>query len=288
MTPAAAAPVNEQVAGHLDEVARLLAAGGSNPFRAGAFARAARTVRGLDRSVAAILAAEGIDGLDRLPGIGRTISRAIRDLVVTGRLAMLDRLRGDTDPEALLATVPGIGPRFARRLDRDFGIHTLEDLETAAHDGRLARVPGVGEKRLAGIRDSLAGRLGRVRVPPPPSAGECPIEELLDVDREYREGAAAGTIPRIAPRRFNPRRERWLPVLHAARGGRRYTALYSNTARAHELGRTRDWVVVYADAGDGERTYTIVDAPDGRRSVRGREKESAAAPLRPAANRSAR
>jgi hypothetical protein len=45
------------------------------------------------------------------------------------------------------------------------------------------------------------------------AAGLPPVEELLDVDREYREKAAAGTLRTIAPRRFNPRREAWLPVL---------------------------------------------------------------------------
>ncbi|HET9793784.1 MAG TPA: helix-hairpin-helix domain-containing protein [Thermoanaerobaculia bacterium] len=279
--------VNEQVAAHLEEIGRLLLARGANRFRVGAWARAARNVRGIDRSVAEILSIEGLDGLDRLPGIGRAISRAIRDLVVTGRFAMLDRLRADTDPEALLATVPGIGPRFARTLDRDFGIHTLEDLEAAAHDGRLARIRGMGDKRVSGVRDSLAARLGRVQVPSPAAAGEPPVADLLDVDREYRRGAAAGSIPRIAPRRFNPRHERWLPVLHTARGGRHYTALFSNTARAHDLGRTRDWVVIYSDTGDGDRTWTVVDAPDGRRVVRGRENESAAPPST-AANRSER
>ena len=253
MSAARPAPVNEAVARQLEETGRLLAARKDNPFRAAAYVRAARTVRGLDRSVASIFAAEGIDGLDRLPGIGEAIARAIRDLLLIGRIPMLDRLRGDADPEALLATVPGVGRRFARRLDRDFHIHTLEDLETAAHDGRLARMPGFGEKRVAGIRDALAGRLARMRVPAPAAAPEPSVAELLDVDREYREGAAAGTIPRIAPRRFNPKHERWLPVLHTSRGARRYTALFSNTARAHELGRTRSWVVVYFEA-DAQRT----------------------------------
>jgi hypothetical protein len=58
------------------------------------------------------------------------------------------------------------------------------------------------------------------------------LTELLDVDREYREKAAAGTLRLIAPRRFNPTGEAWLPVLHTRRGQRRYTALFSNTARS--------------------------------------------------------
>ena len=83
----------------------------------------------------------------------------------------------------------------------------------------------------------------------------------------------------IAPRRFNPKGEAWLPVLHAQRGDWHFTVLYSNTARAHELGRVRDWVVVYADGpGHAERQYTVVTPQGGRwvgqRVVRGRERET--------------
>ena len=101
--------------------------------------------------------------------------------------------------------------------------------------------------------------------------------ELLDVDREYLSRAEAGRLPRIAPRRFNPLREAWLPILHTERGPRHYTALFSNTARAHALGRTRDWVVIYADGVLGERQWTVVTDRSGelrgRRVVRGRERE---------------
>ena len=272
-----AAAVNRAVAARLDEVARLLAEQGANPFRVAAYRRAAETVRRLRRSVAALLREEGLEGLERLPGIGPRLARAIHTLVETGRLPMLERLRGESDAVALLASVPGVGPVLAERLHRELGIDSLEELEAAAHDGRLATVAGLGEKRVAGIRDSLAGRLARVRPPGEPPADEPPVAELLDVDREYRTAAAAGRLPRIAPRRFNPERRAWLPVLHTERGGRHYTALFSTTARAHELGRTRDWVVLYVDGGQGERQYTVVTARrgvlTGRRVVRGREPE---------------
>ena len=103
----------------------------------------------------------------------------------------------------------------------------------------------------------------------------CSVAELLDVDREYREGAERDTLPKIAPRRFNPDRIPWLPILHTHRGDRDYTALFSNTARAHQLGRTRDWVVLYFDGRDREHQATVVTARSGavrgRRVVRGRE-----------------
>jgi hypothetical protein len=211
--------------------------------------------------------------------VGKSIARAIRELLTHGRLPMLDRLRGEADPVALLSTVPGIGRVLAERLHDELGLETLADLEAAAHDGRLETLAGFGAKRLAGIRDTLAQRLGRIRLPArteaPPS-----VAELLDVDREYREKAAAGELQRIAPRRFNPGGEPWLPILHTKRAARRYTALFSNTARAHRAGKTHDWVVLYSDDGAGESRHTVITAGfgplRGRRVVAGREEDCAA------------
>ena len=267
---------NDVVARRLEEVARLLEIQRADVHRIRAWRTAASRVRGLSRSVAEILRAEGTEGLERLPDIGPVISRAIRSLVVTGRLPILDRLRGEMEPGRLLASVPGIGRKLSSRLHEELGIGTLEDLEAAAHSGRLGSVTGLGPKRVAGILDTLASRLERARFPMPPTE-EAPVAELLEVDAEYRRRAAAGELRRIAPRRFNPKHEAWLPVLHTKRGGRDYTALFSNTARAHELGRTRDWVVIYHDGAGGERRETVVTvrggAMAGKRVVRGREGE---------------
>ncbi len=238
------------------------------------------------RPVSQIFAEEGLAGLEALPGIGHSLARTIRDLLRNGKLVLLDRLRGDHDPLALLRSVPGIGPVLGGRLHEELGLETLEELESAAHDGRLETLAGLGPKRLAGIRDSLAHRLGRLRRPPvtpvgaPVESGDPPVGELLEVDAEYRRGVAADTLKKLAPRRFNPTREAWLPVLHTTRGTRHYTALFSNSARAHERHQTRDWVVLYCDGPDGERQFTVITAAfgrlKGRRIVRGREAECAA------------
>jgi len=268
--------VNEQVAGRLEEAARLLRDQGADRYRVEAYRRAALTVRRHPRPVDQIFQEGGLDGLKELRGVGDTIGRAIRELLVHGRLPMLDRLRGEADPEVLLASVTGIGPTLASRLHDELGLETLADLEAAAHDGRLETIAGFGEKRLAGIRDSLAHRLGRVRLPSS-SAAPPPVSEVLDVDREYREKASAGQLHLIAPRRFNPSRQAWLPILHTERGTRHYTALYSNTERAHRAGTTHDWVVLYHDDGSGERLHTVITATRGelagRRVVVGRERE---------------
>jgi DNA polymerase (family X) len=272
-------PQNSAVAARLEELAALLETQEASGFRVAAYRRAAETVRALDRPVGAILRAQGLEGLERLPAVGATIARAIRDLIEIGRLPMLDRLRGESDSILVLSSVPGIGRILAERLHHDHGIDTLEDLEAAAHDGRLATIPLFGAKRLRGVREALASRLARVPGTDTPVAAPA-VGELLDVDREYRRRATEGSLRTIAPRRFNPRRLAWLPVLHVVRGDRHYTALYSNTARAHELGRTHDWVVIYVDGGRGERQYTVVTARRGalagKRVVRGREVECAA------------
>ena len=268
--------VNSQVAERLAEVARILEAQGANIFRVGAYRRAAAMLRGLERPIDEIVKTEGIEGLEKLPGIGETLARFIHQLVLTGRLPMLDRLRGESDPIILLRTVPGIGRVTAQRLYDELGIESLEELEAAAHDGRLKNI--IGEKRLAGIRDSLATRLGRVRAQTLwRDIGQPSVAQILDVDEEYRTRAADDALPKIAPRRFNPEHEQWLPILHTNRGRRHYTALFSNTPRAHQLNKTSDWVVIYYDRGDGERQCTVITATHGplagKRIVRGRESE---------------
>jgi len=272
---------NEEIAARLDEVADLLEAQGANQFRVRAYRSAAQTVRRLDRPVHQVLVAEGRDGLTRLPGIGESLGRSIEQLACTGRLGLLLRLRGHAGPEHLFATLPGVGLAMASRIHEQLGIETLQELEAAAHDGRLRRVPGMGHKRIRGIREALAGRFYRPSFEPAPSAQAPPdqpdVSELLEVDREYRDKARAGQLPRIAPQRFNPTGEAWLPVLHAEHGGHHYTALFSNTARAHALGTTHDWVVIYRDDHGGHGQWTVVTAQygplRGRRIVRGREAE---------------
>ena len=191
---------------------------------------------------------------------------------------MLDRFRGESDPISLLRTVPGIGRVLAERLHDELGIETLEELEIAANDERLEKIAGLGSKRIAGIRDSLATRLGRVRIQDGKvRASEPPVSEILDVDAEYRRRAAREELPKIAPRRFNPEQKRWLPILHTIRGKRHYTALFSNTPRAHQLRKTSDWVVIFYDGRGGERQCTVITSTlgplAGKRIIRGREPE---------------
>lgn len=270
---------NEALATRLEQVAEVLDGQDANPFRVQAWRNAAGTVRGLSRPLHELVEEGGTAALLELPAIGVSIARAIQALLLTGRLALLERLEGDARPPDPFTTVPGIGPELARRIHDELGIETLLELETAAWDGRLARVPGLGPGRVRGVRESLAGRFRRPSEPrrEAQAIDEPPVAELLEIDEEYRAKAAHGDLLRIAPRRFNPTGQAWLPILHARRGPRHYTALFSNTARAHELGATHDWVVIYRDDPLGDGRWTVVTARfgalTGQRIVRGRETE---------------
>jgi len=288
------APTNDEIAGLLERVAELLEAQRANPFRVRAYRRAAHMIERLEQPIAEIAKSEE-ERLEDLSDIGRSIAGSIREYVHTERLGLLDRLEGQVSPEDLFTTVPGVGEELARRIHDALHIETLEDLEMAAHDGRLADVPGVGERRLRGIRDSVAAILNRSsrrrarRLHHADSAcGQTHDEDLpahpstsciLAVDAEYRHKAEDGLLPTIVPRRFNPGGQAALPILHVDRNGWSFTALFSNSARAHALGKTRDWVVVYYERHGHENQCTVVTEYHGplrgRRTVRGREDECA-------------
>ena len=98
----------------------------------------------------------------------------------------------------------------------------------------------------------------------------------LILDDEYRRLAEQGKLRCIAPRRFNPRHEVWLPVMKTTRNGQHYTVMFSNTARAHKFGMTHDWVLIFQDESP-DAHWTVITANYGRlhgcRIVRGREAE---------------
>lgn len=278
-------PSNVRIAGMLERVADLLDLREANPFRVRSYRRAADELRALDRSAAALYESSGADGLRAIEGVGERLAGAIAEILDTGRFGLLDRLESELSPAGAFERLPGIGEALARRIHDELGVTTLEELERAAYDGRLQAVEGIGVKRARGVRDALAGILGRsarqrarqrargdrrARRRPP-------VGLLLDVDAEYRRKAEAGELRRIAPRRFNPSGEAWLPVMEVERDGWEVTALYSNTRRAHELGRTSDWVVLYYDRDGEHGQATVVTARRGsvagRRVVRGREAE---------------
>jgi len=268
--------VNRFAVERLREAASLLSHQQDNPYRVTAYRRAADAIAALDQDLGAIMDRGGVAALEQIPGVGRSIASALAEMVRTGRWTYLDHLRGSLEPRDVFCAIPGIGPELAKRLHETLHVESLEQLEAKLHEPGAKKVAGMGPRRLAVLRASLGQMLARIRPVRTMPTDEPTVDVLLDVDREYRAKVETNELRKIAPKRFNPKAEAWLPILHTSRGRWHFTALFSNTARAHELDKVRDWVVVYfhADSG-GESQRTIVTETRGilagQRVVRGRE-----------------
>lgn len=278
-------PKNHEIANVLEHIASLLELQDANTFRVQAYRAGANQVENSRASIAK-LALDDKYALMDLPHIGERLANLIIEYVKTGRSRLLQRLEGEVNPEELFESVPGIGPELAERIVHKLDIKTLEELEHAVYDGRLAGVEGFGKKRIDTVRYSLAGMMGQIPRYPDSSkpvlrkrvdVDRPPVALLLEVDEEYRRKANNRQLKRIAPRRFNPENRAWLPILHADLEGWSFTALYSNTIRAHELGKVKDWVVIFYEKDQHEGQATVVTETrgpmEGKRIVRGREQE---------------
>lgn len=274
---------NAELAAKLDHLALLLEAQHASRFKVNAWKAAADAARRCATPIARVGRERGPEGIRSALECGTGIASAVRELTATGHLHLLERLEEQTPPERLFLRVPGMGPTLAKAIVDRLGIESLEELEQAAHDGRLRKVPGFGRRRVELVKDALCALL---RHPLGETPGQQPrrgpfgpsVETLLRIDAGYRAKDARNALPKIAPTRFNPGQVKWLSVMHGRAEGFAYTAMYSNTERAHRLGRTRDWVVIYfeRDGREGQATVvTEVRGPRaGRRVVRGREKET--------------
>ena len=132
---------NVEIANLFNEIADFLEVKDENPFRIRAYRRAAQAVEGLAEDIAAI--AERGELLD-VPGIGKDLAGKIKEIVETGKLALLEELKAKI-PEGLLAMVrlPGLGPKRARLIHDELKIQDLDALAVAAREGLYFKLESV-------------------------------------------------------------------------------------------------------------------------------------------------
>ncbi len=135
-------------------MATLLEIKGENPFKARAHENAARALEGSPLELGPLVASGGHRAL---PGIGALIAAKIEELARTGRVEAYESLKASLPDTILeLAEVPGLGPKKIHALHSALGVASLDSLEEAARAGRVASLPGFGEKTAAKILDGLA------------------------------------------------------------------------------------------------------------------------------------
>src|ERR1051325_2976547 len=126
-----------EVAAVLEEIAVLLELHGENPFRAGAYAKAGRTINQLDANLEDLVKA---GTLDEVPGIGQTLRDNITALVTPGKLEFYDDLKAKTPVGWLqMLRLPGMGPKKIKTLSDQLGIDDLVKLKAACEEGKIAK-----------------------------------------------------------------------------------------------------------------------------------------------------
>ena len=136
---------NQEISQLFENMGVLLEIKGDSIFKIRAYQRAARTINDLSFPLSTAVD-EGMD-LKKIPGIGKAISDKIRELHTTGRVSTYDRLLNELPQGVLsLVDIPGIGPKTALLLGKELGISSIEGVEQSISDGRLAALPGMGQK----------------------------------------------------------------------------------------------------------------------------------------------
>src|SRR5882672_3568991 len=146
----------DQVAVVLVNIATLLELKDENPFKTRAYVNAARALEGLSEPLDKIIADEK---LGEIKGIGESMQKKICELVTTGKLAYYEELKAATPPGlVLMLDIPGLGPKKIKAIHDELGVETIEQLEQACKDGKVAKLKGFGEKTQKNICDGIDRR----------------------------------------------------------------------------------------------------------------------------------
>lgn len=177
---------NADIATVFENIADLLELKGENRFKIRAYARAAETIRHLPEEMES-MHEEGKDFKD-VAGIGDAIAAKSMELITTGQLRYYEELKSQF-PDGIinLMDIPGIGPKTAYRLATELGVGTVDQLEAAIRDGRVAKLNRLGEKTAANIMRAIEAFRRKDR--------RIPLGEALPVVEEIL--SALKTLPGV-------------------------------------------------------------------------------------------
>ncbi len=170
-------PANAEIARLLHELATLteLEDGSRQSFRARAYNNAVRAIEVHPRDVTTLDEGE----LVAVKGVGKAIAKKVREFAETGRIEKLDQLRAKFPPGYLdLIRIPGVGPKTVALLRDHLGVTTVDELRSAVAAGLLAGVPGLGKKTEENLARDIErlGLIGKER--------RIPIAEALPLAEE--------------------------------------------------------------------------------------------------------
>src|SRR6266446_1863744 len=145
-----------QVAEVLVNIATLLELKGENPFKSRAYLNAARALESTDEPLDKLVAE---NRLNEIEGIGESIQKKISELVTTGKLAYYEELKAAIPPGLVaMLEIPGVGPKKIKVLRDQLGIESVEQLEEACKNGKVAELKGFGAKTAQNILEGINRR----------------------------------------------------------------------------------------------------------------------------------
>jgi DNA polymerase (family 10) len=173
---------NQRVARIFEEIADLLEIKGENPFRIRAYRKAVLSIETLTEDLKNLIEERR---LEKIPGIGKDLAQKIEEIVKTGTVEQLEKLRKEIPPSLIeLLSVPGLGPKTAKVIYDNLKIKSIDELERMAKEHKLQKLPGIKEKTeeniIKGIEILRAGR-ERKRLDQAISIARSFINELKNV-----------------------------------------------------------------------------------------------------------
>ena len=147
---------NQEIARILYEIAEYLQMEGV-AFKPQAYRKAGLGLETFDRDIEDLYREEGLKGLKKIPGVGESIAQKIEEYLKTGKIKYYEDFKKKipADVEAL-TTVEGVGPRKVKIIYEELGIKNLDELEKAAKEGKIRKLPGFGEKTEQNILEGIA------------------------------------------------------------------------------------------------------------------------------------
>ena len=146
----------EQITSVLERIAILLELKEENPFKIRAYTNAARAIETFGGNIANF---QDEEALAKIPGIGKSIAEKIKELAATGSLKYFEELSAEFPPGIMeLFSLSGLGAKKIKGLYDQLGISSIEQLQKACEDGRVAELPGFGETTQQKLRDAIAKR----------------------------------------------------------------------------------------------------------------------------------
>jgi DNA polymerase (family 10) len=144
----------EEMAEVLDEIALLLELKGENPFKIRAYRQGAETVRNFEGGILELAEKNELEGIK---GLGEALRDKLHELASTGSLKFHQDLRAEFPPGLFeLFDLQGLGPKKVKTLHEALGISSVERLKEACEHGKVATLPGFGEKTQAKILEAIA------------------------------------------------------------------------------------------------------------------------------------